>query len=251
MTDDDILDVLRPRLTDVRGRIAAACACAGRRDAVQIQIVAVTKTVGVRVVRLLPRLGLTFIGENRPQELARKAEALSDLGHQVHFEMIGHLQRNKVDLVLKHSGFIQSVDSVRLLRAIDSAAGKRGRRADVLLQVNASREPQKHGFAPEEMPNLEPEMEKLVNVRVLGLMTMAADAADPETARPTFAETRKLFERLRNDWFTVGIGVGIGFMHLSMGMSGDYEVAVEEGATVVRLGSVLFAGLPGPEEDGP
>ena len=218
--------LLRERIAIVEERIGTACRRAGRARS-EVTVVAVTKTISPELARRVPALGLTHLGENRPQELARKATYLT--GVPVTWHMIGHLQRNKIDLVLPIATKIHAVDSVRLLEALEVAAAKRSAQVSVLLEVNASGEATKHGFAPAEVPGLAEVIGKLRHVRVLGLMTMAAPADYPEECRPTFRTLRELRDRL-------------GLRELSMGMTGDFEIAIEEGATMVRLGSVYFEG---------
>jgi PLP dependent protein len=197
-------------------------------------LVAVTKTVPIELARAVTAEGIDQLGENRPQELWRKAAAID----RVRWHLIGHLQRNKVERTLPLVCLIHSVDSIRLLSAIEAEAARQQRVADVLLEVNASREANKHGFAPEDLPALADQLNRLHNVRVRGLMTMAAYDADPEKSRPTFALVRQLRDRLRTE-----LAPAHPLGHLSMGMSNDFEVAIEEGATLVRLGTVLFEGL--------
>jgi pyridoxal phosphate enzyme (YggS family) len=228
MTDAEIRERLLDRLRTVEERIEAACRRAGRVRA-EVTLVAVTKTVGVRVAGTLSELGILDLGESRPQELWNKAEQMKDL--PIRWHLIGHLQRNKVDRTLPLAHLIHAADSVRLLEEIDKQAKKRNVVTPVLLEVNASREPNKQGFAPEEVPDAVAAAEGFANCRVEGLMTMAAYAEDPELARPTFAELRRLGARWK-------------FPHLSMGMTNDFEVAIEEGATLIRLGTVLLEGLP-------
>jgi pyridoxal phosphate enzyme (YggS family) len=230
---------LADRLAAVEGRLHAACARAGRPRAA-VTLVAVTKTVPAAVAGLLPGLGVRDLGESRPQELWRKAATLAA---DVRWHLVGHLQRNKVERTLPLVHRLHSVDSLRLLQAVEaacSAAPPPVRPLPVLLEVNASREAAKHGFAPEEMPALAAAVAGLRHVRVDGLMTLAAYEEDPERCRPTFAALRELRDRLRER-----LGPGHPLEHLSMGMSNDFEVAVEEGATLVRLGTVLFEGLGG------
>jgi pyridoxal phosphate enzyme (YggS family) len=212
-----------------------ACQRSGRPRA-EVTLVAVTKTVSADVARMLLGLGVRDLGESRPQELWRKAEALA--GHNLRWHLIGHLQRNKVEKTLPLVDVIHSVDSPRLITTLEAEAQKLGRRVPVLLELNASREEQKHGFAPEELPALAGELNKLRHLHVTGLMTMAALEADPEECRPTFALLRRLRDELRPQLTGVH-----DLRDLSMGMSNDFEVAVEEGATMVRLGSILFEGL--------
>jgi pyridoxal phosphate enzyme (YggS family) len=228
--------ILAGRLGAVEGRLQAACARAGR-DRADVRLVAVTKTVPVAVAALLPGLGVHDLAESRPQELWRKAAALP----AARWHLVGHLQRNKIERTLPLVHAIHSIDSLRLLEAVEAAcaAGLAAHRPlPVLLEVNASREAAKHGFAPEEVPSLAPALAGLKHLRVEGLMGMAAYEEDPERCRPTFAALRELRDRLKGL-----VGPAHPLDQLSMGMSNDYEVAVEEGATLVRLGTVLFEGL--------
>jgi pyridoxal phosphate enzyme (YggS family) len=222
--------LLRERLARVEERLAAACARAGRarRD---VTLVAVTKTVPAQIARHLLALGVHDLGENRPQELWRKAEQIAG---PVRWHLIGHLQRNKIEKTLPLVQLIHSVDSRRLLSALEAEAERQQCSVGVFLEVNASGEESKQGFAPAEVPPLVPFLTELRQVQVRGLMTMAAPG-EPETARTAFATLRQLCERLRTEMPSVEC--------LSMGMSNDFEIAVEEGATHVRLGSVLFEGL--------
>ena len=232
---DALSTLLADRLRAVEDRLHAACARAGRpRESVTL--VAVTKTVTATVAALLPRLGVVDLGESRPQELWRKAPAVPSA---VRWHLIGHLQRNKVERTLPRTHLIHSVDSVRLLAALEAEAAKQQRRVDVLLEVNASREPNKHGFSPDDVADALDTLAGCRHLRVRGLMTMAAFAEDPEAARPTFVTVRELRDRLRGQ---VAPPHDLG--ELSMGMTNDFEVAVAEGATLVRLGTVLFEGLP-------
>lgn len=234
MTEADIRDLLQRRLNEVENRIAAACERASRARA-EITMVAVTKTVTDRVARLLPEFGVLDLGENRPQEFWRKAEALPGLG--IRWHLIGHLQRNKLDRCLMNRPvLIHSVDSLRLLQALEAEAKKQSQHLPILLEVNASREENKQGFSPEEVPPLREEIAKRQHLRLEGLMTMAAFDVEPEKCRGTFAEVRELRDRLRTEW-------NLPLPQLSMGMSNDFEVAIEEGATLIRLGTVLFEGL--------
>lgn len=238
---------MRTRLEKVEHRLRAACARAGRpREAVTL--VAVTKTVSCEIAALLPELGVLDLGENRPQELWRKAAAIPN----VRWHLIGNLQRNKIERTLPLVHAIHAVDSVRLLQALDDALANaepaaparavspllalRAQAPIVLLEVNASREASKHGFTPEELPGLVPTIAALKHVHVAGLMTMAALEDEPERCRPTFVLLRELRDQLQRE-------LGRPLPELSMGMTNDFEVAVEEGATMVRLGTALFEGL--------
>jgi pyridoxal phosphate enzyme (YggS family) len=228
------LAALSDRLHAVNERLGAACARAGR-DRREVTLVAVTKTVSAETAALLVELGVVNLGESRPQELWHKAAVVSGAS----WHLVGHLQRNKIERILPLVHLIHSVDSLRLLSAIEDEAARQGRTVDVLLQVNASREASKHGFDPEEVPALAPRIAGLRQVRVQGLMTMAAFEDDPQHCRPTFAALRQLRDRLRTE-----LGASHPLPHLSIGMSNDFEVAVEEGATLVRIGTALFEGVP-------
>jgi pyridoxal phosphate enzyme (YggS family) len=230
----DLRGVLSDRLGAVRQRMAAACARAGRRPE-DVTLVAVTKTVPPHVAAAITELGVRDLGENRPQELWRKAAVLPTT---VRWHLVGHLQRNKVERTLPLVHLIHSVDSLRLLTALEREAERHTCTVAVLLEVNASREAKKHGFSPEEVPALVPEINKLHNVQLCGLMTMAAYDEDAEKARPAFTLVRQLCNRLRAD-----VGPAHPLDQLSMGMSNDFEAAIEEGATLVRLGTVLFEGV--------
>jgi len=229
------LDVIADNLAEVRERIAAAAQRAGR-DADEVLLLPVTKTVGGEEIRILYDLGVRAVGENRVAAGLEKADALAlpDLA----YHMIGHLQRNKVKKALGVFSFIHSVDSVRLARAIASELDRQGRTLPCLAEVNTSGEAQKHGMAPGEVMGFLEEASALPGVRIEGLMTMAMLTGDAEETRPCFAELRELAEEARARDLP-----NVRMKHLSMGMTQDYEVAVEEGATIVRVGSAIFAGL--------
>ncbi len=225
---------LRDRLATVEERIQAACARAGRSRG-DVTLVAVTKTVSARVAARLHQLGVPDLGESRPQELWHKAAALPGT---VRWHQIGHLQTNKIERTVPLVTLIHSVDSLRLLLALEKEAARQQRIVDVLLEINASGEASKHGFAPDAVASVWPQLASLRQVRVCGLMTMAAYDEEPERCRPTFARLRQMREQF------VGVVRPPHFLEqLSMGMSNDFPVAIEEGATLIRLGTVLFEGL--------
>lgn len=229
------LDHLRRNLARVREQMAAAAARSGRCPD-SVTLVAVTKYVSPEVARLLPRAGVLDLGESRPQDLWLKASALQD--QPIRWHLVGHLQRNKVVRTLPLVHLIHSADSTRLLRAIDVAATARQCIADVLLEVNISGQPQKHGFAPHALADALQQAASYCWVRVRGLMTMAGTPGDLAAARREFASLRELRNRLEHLQSS-----RVQLDELSMGMSGDFEVAIEEGATMVRIGSALFEGI--------
>lgn len=221
-------------LDEVRGKIAAACRRAGRNPA-DVEIIAVTKTHDAEVVREAWEAGLTIVGENKVQEAAWK-KPVSVAGPSWH--LIGHLQGNKVRPALELFDFIHSVDSVKLLHKIEGVAESTGAQPHVLFEVNVSGEKSKSGMKPEEVSGAIRElMSNCPRVTLEGFMTMAPFSENPEDARPVFRKLRELRDETERQF-------GIVLPRLSMGMSGDYEVAVEEGATWVRLGTVLFGERP-------
>jgi pyridoxal phosphate enzyme (YggS family) len=227
---------LERALPQVRERIQRACERAGRSDADAVTLVAVTKGHALEALQAARQVGLQVIGESRVQEARAKWEASGDLGLEWH--LVGHLQRNKVRQALRMFTLIHSVDSLRLAREIDKEAAKSGRPAEVLVQVNASGEDSKHGFSPQDGLEAVRATTELEHVRVIGLMTMAPFTDDEAVLRGAFRHTGALFERCRD---SVEKFEG---RHLSMGMTNDYEIAIEESSTMVRLGTVLFGERP-------
>jgi pyridoxal phosphate enzyme (YggS family) len=235
-TSNDIAARIRDNLAGVRERIATAAVRSGRKPE-QVRLIGVTKYVDANIARMLFDAGVADLGESRPQELWNKAEALADLRIQWH--LIGHLQRNKVKRTLESVGLIHSVDSLRLLQEINAqGAGQARPVVDVLLEVNISGDVAKHGLRPDEIEPLIPEIAKLSHVAVQGLMTMSGLESTPEQTRHEFAALRELRDKLRS---TATPNVALN--ELSMGMSDDFEIAIEEGATIVRVGSALFEGV--------
>ncbi len=221
-------------LTEVNGKIAKACAKVGR-DPAEVEIVAVTKTHGAEVVDEAYDAGLTLIGENKVQEATWK-KAAAKAGPSWH--LIGHLQSNKVRAALELFDVIHSVDSLKLAEHINRVADALGVTPRILLEVNVSGEKSKSGMGPEEVEGvIATIMQDCPRITVEGLMTMAPFSENKEDARPYFRQLRELRDNLEQK-------LAIGLPRLSMGMSGDYEVAVEEGATWVRLGTVLFGERP-------
>lgn len=213
----------------VRARIAAAAA-RGCRSADEVSIVAVTKGHPLERAREAAAAGLLDLGENRVQEALAKQDAWPDA--PVRWHLIGHLQRNKAKLAAGRFALIHSLDSVRLADALESAATAAGIVQEVLVEVNVACEPQKSGVLPEEAPDLVRHAATLDHLRLRGLMTMAPYTPDSTVQRRAFRQLRELRDRLATSDLDLGV--------LSMGMSDDFEIAVEEGATMVRLGTVLF-----------
>jgi pyridoxal phosphate enzyme (YggS family) len=231
----DVAQRIAENLHQVRERIAQAATRAGR-DAGGIRLIGVTKYAGPELAAALIEAGLADLGESRPQELWRKAEALA--GRAVRWHLIGHLQRNKVRRTLPLVTLVHSGDSLRLLEALNEESAALGRPCDVLLEVNLSGEPAKHGFAPGELAPQLPAIAALSHLRVRGLMGMAGLDTSRDEARRQFAALRQLREKL-----LANCPPAISLAELSMGMSGDFEEAIAEGATMVRVGSALFEGL--------
>ena len=226
---DPAVVLLRRRLRQTRIRVAAAAARAGR-SADEVRIMAVTKTQPRAVLEAALGAGLDLIGENRVQEAAAKLDP-PPAHAEVH--LIGHLQRNKARRAARLFHTVQSIDKLATAQALQHALDATGGSMDVLLELNTSGEPAKHGFSSDaELRRALDAMSALDRLRVRGLMTMAVWSADAGAVRGCFRTLRRLFEELAPD--------RPAFDTLSMGMSGDFEVAVEEGATLVRLGTVLF-----------
>ena len=229
-----LTDVLSKNLHRVRERIAAACARAGRSPD-EVTLIAVTKYAQLDWVRGLIDLGVSDLGESRPQQLVTRAEQLPP---HIRWHQIGHLQRNKADILLPVASRIHSVDSLRLIEHLAKSAIKLGCRPRILLEVNVSGEASKDGFVVDELLTAWPLILEHDSLTLDGLMTMAPLEDNPEAARPAFRGLCELRDRLRNS-----SGGHCQLPDLSMGMSGDFEIGIEEGATLIRVGSSLFEGL--------
>lgn len=226
--------LIAENLDQIRLDVEAACARAGRASE-SVQLVAVTKYANIEWVQDLIELGEVQLGESRPQQMCGRAKELSG---DVRWHMIGHLQRNKVELLIPVAELIHSVDSLRLLRKIETSAAAVGKRQRVLLEVNVSGEESKDGFTPTELSSDWREILDLRHVDIQGLMTMAPHTDEAESTRPFFRKLRELRDEL------VAASEGqLVLPELSMGMSGDFEIAIEEGATLIRIGSRIFEGL--------
>lgn len=230
---------LAGNIAAVRARIAASAERAGR-PASEVRLLPVSKTVPEERIRLAVQAGCRELGENKVQEATRKWRALADL--EVSWSIIGHLQTNKARDVAAFATEFQALDSVRVARALDRRLEAAGRRLDVYVQVNTSGEESKFGVGPEALPSLLAELRHFATLRVRGLMTLAVFTPEPERVRRCFALLRTLRDRAREtDPELIGPG------GLSMGMSGDFEIAVEEGATVVRVGQAIFGARAVPD----
>ena len=214
---------------DVEARIGEAAKKSGR-SLKDVTLVAVTKGFGAEAVLAAREAGVKVFAENRVQEAQEKVTAVPAEWH-----MVGHLQSNKVDAALGLFSLIQSVDTARLAEKINEAAAARGAQVSVLLEINVSGEAQKYGFAPEEIYGAADAIKPLSHVRVAGLMGIAPNSPDPEVRRAAFKKLRNIFgvcKSMKSDNFEM--------KHLSMGMSDDFEIAVEEGSTMVRVGRAIF-----------
>ena len=229
-----LANVLLKNLHRVRERIAVACARVDRSPD-EVTLIAVTKYAELDWVRGLIDLGVTDLGESRPQQLVARAELLPP---HVRWHQIGHLQRNKADMLLPVVAQIHSADSLRLIEHLAKSATKLGCRPRILLEVNVSGEPSKDGFKVDELLAAWPLILEHDSLAIDGLMTMAPLEDDPAAARPAFRGLRELRDRLRDT-----SGGRCPLPDLSMGMSGDFEIGIEEGATLIRVGSSLFEGL--------
>ncbi|MGA1979248.1 MAG: YggS family pyridoxal phosphate-dependent enzyme [Sedimentisphaerales bacterium] len=234
------------RVKRVKEAINSACVRLGR-DPCEIKLVVVTKSATIEAVKEVIRLGFTELGENRVQQLKKVSAQIAEflaathdepaLPEKVSWHMVGHLQRNKVHQVLPIVSLIHSVDTLRLAEEINASAPKLNLCPKVLLQVNTSNEPQKYGVPVGAATHLAEQIETLPNLKLIGLMTMAPLMHNKDVIRDCFVRARELFIEMRGEKI-----VSPEFTELSMGMSSDYELAVEEGATILRIGSAIFAG---------
>ena len=222
---------LRARLATVRDRIAAAASRAGR-DPASVRLVAVSKTFSAEHVRAAAGAGQIDFGENKVQEALQKIDATSDLS--IRWHLVGHLQSNKAKKVGRFD-MIHSIDSAELLRTVDRTAEAAGRTIEVLVQVDLAGEATKHGAREDELPAIFAQARDGQSARVVGLMLLPPAVEDPQAARPFFRALRGVRERL----LEAGVDPSM-LRELSMGMSHDFEVAIEEGATIVRVGSAIF-----------
>ena len=225
------MSFIRDNLTRIQDQISAAAERSGRSPHA-ICLAAVSKTQPVERILEAIEAGVTDIGENRVQEARSK---YNQVNCPVRWHLVGHLQTNKVKQALQMFDLIHSVDSLKLLAEIDRRSTQLNQRADVLIQVNTSDEPSKFGIAPDQAPDLIEKSLAYTHVQIKGLMTIGAFLPDPEAVRPSFARLRQLKERIVCQQFP-----NVDMKYLSMGMTNDFEAAIEEGANLVRIGTAIF-----------
>lgn len=231
-------ELIRTRLAEVEGRIARATLDAGREPG-QVRLLLATKTVGPERIRVAIEAGADLVGENRVQEVRPKYEALTDLEYERHF--IGHLQSNKVNALVPYVSCIESLDRTSLADRLQGRLEREGETMEVLIQVNTTGEESKFGIEPDEAVEFAREIARRDALRVRGLMTIGLFSEDPEVTRPSLSALRETADRVRDAAIE-----GVEMRELSMGMSGDLEVAIAEGATIVRVGSAVFGDRPAP-----
>jgi pyridoxal phosphate enzyme (YggS family) len=224
--------MIADNIKHIRDRIAKRCESSGR-DSADIILLAVGKTFSAGDIGAAVQHGVTHIGENYVQELLQKKSALKN--DRIRWHFIGHLQSNKVKYIVDWITLIQTVDTVGLAREIDARAARAQRVVDVLLEVNTTGEKSKFGLRPERTVEFVNELAGLHNIRMLGLMTIGPFLPDPEGSRPMFRQLRAL----KNEISTLQ-QANVSMQHLSMGMTGDFEVAIDEGATILRIGTAIF-----------
>ncbi len=234
------VEAFRERIALVQQRIDAACVRYGRA-AGDVRLLTVSKTFGIDRIRLAYQAGCRLLGENKVQEAEGKYEALREELPDLEWAVIGHLQSNKAKSVARFASEFHALDKLKTAEALDRRLQIEGRSLDVFVQVNTSSEDSKFGLPPEEVHAFVRELPQFSALKVKGLMTLALMDADPERVRPCFALLRNLRDQLRND-----IAHAEDIRELSMGMSGDYEVAIAEGSTIVRVGQAIFGARATP-----
>lgn len=232
----DPAGLFRRNLAAVEARIAAACARAGR-DPAEVRLLPISKTVPAPILRFAVEAGIRSFGENKIQEAAAKAEALADLGAS--WSVVGHLQTNKAKALVRFAAAFQALDSLRLAEILDRRLAEEGRDLEVYVQVNSSGEASKFGLPPEALPDFLDRLQDFPRLKPRGLMTLALLSADPAQVKPCF----QLMRRLRDESLARHPEAAA----LSMGMSGDFELAIEEGANLVRVGQAIFGARPTPD----
>ncbi len=229
--------MIKDNVKSVLDQINAACQSAGRKTS-EVTLVAVTKTAPIDAIQEAINAGIVHIAENRVQEAQAKFPLLTAANKSIITHIIGHLQSNKAKDAILVSSMIQSVDSLKLANEIEKQAARLGKTVDVLVQFNTAREEQKFGAAPEEACSLIEGITGMAHIRVKGLMTMAPYTDDQGVVRKTFADLRVIKDQIQ-DRFKGHPSIDMAIM--SMGMSGDYKIAIEEGSTMIRVGSAIFS----------
>lgn len=227
------------RLQHVHQRIAQACINAGRNPT-EVRLLPVSKTVSTDTIRIAYAAGCHELGENKIQEAREKSEALADL--DIKWSIIGHLQTNKVKYMVRFAHEFQALDSLKLAAELDKRLQQQGRGMDVFVQINSSAEDSKFGLAPEDAADFIKQLQHYSSLRIKGLMTLAVFSPDKQRVRACFIKMQELQNQLRQI-----APDGISLDQLSMGMSGDFELAIEHGATVVRVGQAIFGERPLPD----
>lgn len=244
--------MMKEHINNIEQRIQAACDRAGRKRS-EVTLIAVSKTKPNEMLKEAYDLGMRYFGENKVQELAQKYEDLNAGFHDVNWHLIGHLQRNKVKYIIDKVALIHSVDSLRLAEQIEEEAAKKSLICDVLIEVNIAGEDTKFGVAPETVFSLISDIRNLPHVRIRGLMTVAPYVENPDKNRDSFRKLRELYvdiktknidnigdREISRNTASPAMNSLEHFNILSMGMTGDFEVAIEEGATMVRVGTGIF-----------
>lgn len=239
------MSIIADKLKKIQDDIGNTCARTGRNKK-SVKVVVVTKTAALPTIKEVIRQGFVDLGENRVQHLKQVAEEVAiflkenqddtAIPDKVNWHMIGHLQRNKVKQTLQLCRMVQSVDTLRLAEELNTHSHKLGRHTDILLQINCSGEPQKYGAPVGAAIHLAEQFATMPNLRLVGLMTMAPLTMDKNRVRASFARAREVFDEIHGERIA-----GAKFKHLSMGMSQDFEIAIEEGATMLRIGSAIFS----------
>ena len=230
---------IKDNLSTVQKNIAAACIRAGRESS-SVRLLPVTKTVSAERLRLAYAAGCLEMGENKIQEAREKSETLKDLN--IKWAIIGHLQTNKAKYLARFANEFQALDSLKVAAELDKRLQTEGRSMDVYVQVNSSNESSKFGLAPDDVRAFVDQLPNYSSLRIKGLMTLAIFSTDHNRVRECFIKMRTIRDMLRQE-----APAGLSFEELSMGMSGDYELAIEEGATVVRVGQAIFGKRPLPD----
>lgn len=236
----ETIEQLRQNLATIRERIDQACLQAGR-DPQEVRLLPVSKTHPAEYLRLAYAAGCRMLGENKIQEAYQKWQELEDL-KDLEWSVIGHLQTNKAKYVARFASEFHALDSLRLAQALDQRLTIENRYLDVLVQINTSGEESKYGLEPEQAPELIAELAQFTRLRVRGLMTLAMNSEDREAVRGCFVKLRELRDSLQ-----ANAPAGMQLTELSMGMSGDFELAIAEGATIVRIGQAIFGAREQPD----